>query len=372
MNRHWASPLAAIGLIASTSIGAAAGVVVTRTETVVSGQIAPQLRHPRQSTLMIEGNREKISLGGGREIIIDLDRSTMEIVDPERKNYLEMPFPPTGTMVEVVGGPSLHVAKVSKTGKSQTIAGYRCDDYDVAGKLPVGSFTMRDCISTEAPGASDFSGFENRLMAKLKESRPEIRTSLPEGLPLIEETTIQMNAHDPANFTQMPREMAERLKAQLANRPPLVTRTEVTKVEARKVEVAEFEIPRGYARSEQPTDRPTSNADAQSKSFSPANFPEVLKGDIALGMDVRPGGQVHIDRTIQFDGHRYEILLADNAIAPEGWGHGKEYSAQSCSVRGKIEPKADDGVSQFTIIATAINCKNVPSSSGKTSSQSAE
>lgn len=76
---------------------------------------------------------------------------------------------------------------------------------------------------------------------------------------------------------------------------------------------------------------------------------------------------MHINRTMDVGGHTYEIALTDKTIAPKGWGHGKEYPADSCTVRGKITP-ADPkySFSEFIITASVIMCKGVPSSSDKT------
>jgi len=256
MNRYFAALVAAMGLVASASITASAGVVLTRTESVVSGQLGPQQQQPRQSIVMIEGNKEKMSMSGGREIIIDLDKATMRIVDPTQKSYFEMPFPPQGMMGQAIGGPGLHVSDFSKTGKTRTVAGFQCDDYNGAGKLPMGSFTTVYCVSTKVPGASEFSAFQKNMMAKLKNSRPEMPASFPDGVPLAEDTTTQMNPINLSNLANLPPEMAEKLKAQLANRPPLVTKGEVTKVEEKKIAAAEFEIPAGYTKREAPMGHP--------------------------------------------------------------------------------------------------------------------
>jgi hypothetical protein len=253
MNRFLVAPVAAIGLIASASVTASAGVIVSRTESIVSGQIGPQ-QQPRQSTLTIQGNKQKMSVAGGRQIILDLDKSTMEVLDPTKKSYFELPFPPKGMFGQAIGGPGMHVAGFTKAGTSRTIAGYPCEDYKGTGQMPMGQFTTVYCVSTKAPGADEFSSFQKNMMAKLKDAQTaQIPSSYPDGIPMTEDTSTTISI---TNFGNLPPEMAAKLKAQFANRPPLITKAEVTKVEARKIEASEFEIPAGYTKSEPPTGRP--------------------------------------------------------------------------------------------------------------------
>jgi len=246
MKRHFAALTAAMGAMAVAVSTASAGVVVTRTEEVVSGQIGPK-QAARQSTLMIQGNKQKMVMTGGREVIVDLDKTTMQVVDPTKKIYFEMPFPPRGMMGQAMGGPALHVSDFSKSGKTRTIAGYPCDDYNGTGQLPMGKFNTTYCVSTKAPGAAEFSAFQKAMIAKLKTTEPGLPSSVPDGIPLAEDTSTTINF---ANLGNMSPEMAEKLKAQLANRPPVVTKAEVTKVEARKLDDSEFQVPADYTKRE--------------------------------------------------------------------------------------------------------------------------
>ena len=52
--------------------------------------------------MMIEGNKQKMIIEGGRAVIFDLDKGTMEIIDPAQKNYMDAPFPPHGMMAQAV------------------------------------------------------------------------------------------------------------------------------------------------------------------------------------------------------------------------------------------------------------------------------
>jgi hypothetical protein len=246
MKRYLAAPIATLGLVALAFTSASAGVVMTRTEQVVSGQIGPK-QEPHETTTMIEGNKEKMVLTGGRAVIVDLDKSTLDVIDPAKKTYFEMPFPPKGMMGQSIGGPALHVSNFAKSGKSRTVAGFPCDDYNGTGQLPMGHFNTVYCVSTKAPGAAEFSAFQKNMIAKLKSAQPALPSSVPSGIPLVEDTTTQMVF---TNLGNMPPGMAEKLQAQLANRPPVVTKAEVTKVEAKEIAADEFVVPADYTKRE--------------------------------------------------------------------------------------------------------------------------
>ena len=69
MNKYLAALVAAIGLVASAFTPASAGLVMTETETMVSGhpggQPGGQPPQPRERTMMIEGNKQKTIMEGG-------------------------------------------------------------------------------------------------------------------------------------------------------------------------------------------------------------------------------------------------------------------------------------------------------------------
>src|SRR5277367_2480054 len=179
MNKYLAALVAAIGLVASGFTTAGAGVVMTETETMVSGQPNGQPpQPPRQQTMMIQGNKQKTVIDGGRTIITDLDKGTTLVVNTLQKNYFERPFPPPGRMGAPAGG--MHSAQFTKTGKTQTVAGYKCEDYNGTGKFAMGDFTVASCISTAAPGSADFSSFQKTMTAKLKDT-PFAMPNMPDG-----------------------------------------------------------------------------------------------------------------------------------------------------------------------------------------------
>ncbi len=245
MNKYLAALVAAIGLVASGFLTASAGVVMTETETMVSGSPTGKAPEPRTQTMLIQGNKQKTVIDGGRTIITDLDKGTTVIINPAQKSYFERPFPPPGRMGAPAGG--MHTATFTATGKTRTVSGNKCENYNGTGKFAMGDFTVVSCISTTAPGAAEFTAFQKKMTDKLKDTQFAMPANLPDGIPLEQDTTTKMNI---MNMPNLPPAAAEQLKKQFANRPPIVSKIEVTKVEAKKIPASEFEVPAGYTKRE--------------------------------------------------------------------------------------------------------------------------
>jgi hypothetical protein len=246
MKKNLAALAAAIGLVASGFSTAFGGVVITETETMVSGAPNGQAQGPHERTTMIQGNRQKTVMEGGRTIITDLDKGTTLVIDPAKKTYIERPFPPPG-MARAAGGPGMHPSEYTKTGKSRTVAGYKCEDYNGAGKFAMGDYTVVSCVSSTAPGAAEFAKFQKAMISKLKDTQLAIPASTPDGIPLVQDTVAKVNI---ASMPNLPPQALEQLKKQFADRPPIVTKVELTKLETRDIPASEFQVPAGYTKRE--------------------------------------------------------------------------------------------------------------------------
>ena len=215
------------------------GIVITEVETSASGQTGAQ-SHTYHRTLMIEGNRQKMVTEGGRSVIIDLDQGTLETIDAASRSYTVMPYPIPGKMG---GGPVSSDFEFVKTGGSERIAGYGCEMYSGKRKLGRSEVSVTTCISSEAPGAAEFTTFQNHLRAKLAAvSSPMMLARLPDGIPLAQSTVTRM-----IGITDLTPQAAANLRKPDAGRA-LVIKTEVTSVRAVKIADSEFEIPSGYTR----------------------------------------------------------------------------------------------------------------------------
>ncbi len=240
-----AAALAAIAVLAASSV-TQAGVVLVQKESV-TGFGQPRTN---ERTLMIQGNKEKM-VSATHQVITDLDKGVMYIVYPDRKIYLEMPFPPSGPMAKAIGKPAFHGADFKKTGKTHTVAGYKCEEYTGAGKVQSGEFTVNECVSASVPGASEFLAFESHMTKALKGSAYDMSSGhkVPPGIPLSQKAATKVTNLSIPNLS--PKDAA-RIQQELKNRPPIISTVEVEKITVQNLPTSTFEVPQGYTKQQLP------------------------------------------------------------------------------------------------------------------------
>jgi hypothetical protein len=101
--------VAGLGVIATTVF---AGVVINEQETITRDNQPSS----RTRTIMIDGNRQKI-VTERSEMVTDLDKGVMILINPARKTYAQMPFPPKNAS----GAREMKSIDFKKTGASRTI-----------------------------------------------------------------------------------------------------------------------------------------------------------------------------------------------------------------------------------------------------------
>jgi hypothetical protein len=222
--------------IALAAAPALAGVVITQQQTMNS----ENGERKTNQTVMVQGNKQKV-VTATNEVILDLDKGTMYVVDTPQKNYLEIPFPPRG----VIASAMLRHTGLSfkKIGKSQKIAGYPCEEYTGSGKTMFGDYSVTECVAKGAPGAKEFYSFQKLMASKLKSSGAAPSGDIPDGIPMSSETVTRMNA---INFTGMSPEQQKRIQQAVAKRKPTTTSTVVTKIEEKKLADSDFAVPAGF------------------------------------------------------------------------------------------------------------------------------
>ena len=114
------------------------------------GQVTMQLTGESGTTIMETwikpGKARMVMSAGGREFVMiaDYEAATMLMVMPQQQMVMEMPIP-----AEVTSGES--TAKVTRTGRSDTVAGHRCEIIrvedkgeivEVCGATNMGRFVM--------------------------------------------------------------------------------------------------------------------------------------------------------------------------------------------------------------------------------------
>ena len=214
---------------------------VEMTQEIVTNSGANSMTDNR--TIMVQGNKQKVEMRG-QTIVLDLDEGKMLLIDPAAKTYTELPFPPKGpmaSMMQSVGGIDLDF---KKTGTSQTLSGYKCQDYSSTGKSMMGEFSAKGCFASDAPGAADYTAF-TKTMAQKFEAVGMAKTtgSQPDGVPMVLQTTTKITNF---NIPGMPSEQAERLKQMMANRPPTTSKSTTTSIKTADLPASTFEVPAGY------------------------------------------------------------------------------------------------------------------------------
>ena len=217
---------------------ARAGVVIDEQVTTVQGSQAA-VSHTRQ--LLLQGHKEKM-VSDRNTFVIDLDKGTMMLIDPNQKAYAEMPFPPHG--MSSAPGQQLDL-NFKKTGKSSKILDYGCDEYTGAGQTTMATVSTSGCFSTGAPGAAEFTEFTKAMGLKLN-SANAMAGKMPAGIPLTMDSTREVKPG--FSMPGMAPEQAAKLKEMIAKQGPQTTKTVVTKISTRDLPDDTFTAPAGYER----------------------------------------------------------------------------------------------------------------------------
>ena len=234
--------------LAMTALPAAAGVVITQKQHVASGANS----RDTEQTISVQGDKQKM-VTEKRTMIIDLGKGQMFVLDPKAKTYFQMEFPPKGAMATMMAASRDAAMNFKKAGTTRDIAGYKCTDYDGGGHVMQGDYTVKECFSTDAPGAEEFAAFEKQMTDKLKSaSGSSANGEVPGGVPLAMDASMKMGI-GMVNIPGMAPDQAAKIKEMMAKRPPIVTSQVVEKIESKKLAESDFAIPSDYTKKEMPT-----------------------------------------------------------------------------------------------------------------------
>jgi hypothetical protein len=237
-------------LVAATSIAlsamtATAGVVIEQDQTSNRGTNTVN----QHQTIMVQGNKERL-VTPNHVVITDLDKGKLYILQPAAKTYLAMDFPPQGAMAQMMARGGQNAMNFTKAGTSRTIANYKCADYKGEGKVMSGDYTITECFSTSAPGAREFSAFQQAMKDKFKGTpMAGMEGNMPDGVPLASDSTMKMNK---ISIPGLPPDQAKKIEEAMAKRPPVTTKTVVTKISAQKLTADNFEVPSDYKERQMP------------------------------------------------------------------------------------------------------------------------
>jgi Domain of unknown function (DUF4412) len=240
----------AAATIALSAMPAAAGIVIEQDQTSNRGTTTAT---PQHQTIMIQGNKERL-VTPSHIVITDLDKGKLYILQPAAKTYISMDFPPTGPMAKMMASRGQTALNFTKAGTSRTVADYKCEDYNGKGTVMSGDYTITECFSTHAPGAKEFTAFQNAMKEKFKGTpMAGMEGNQPDGIPLASDSSMKMNKF---NIPGLPPDQAKKIAAAMANRPPVTTKTMVTKISQQTIAADSFEVPADYKEREMPGKQP--------------------------------------------------------------------------------------------------------------------
>jgi Domain of unknown function (DUF4412) len=232
------SALAAAMIIGCWAVPASAGVVITQQQTLQHGSMS----HSSQQTVMVQGNKQKI-VDNQRIVIFDLDQLKQYMLLPSNKTYFVLPIKPRARPHMMPGGRGTAVGfDFKKTGKSRTVSGYKCDDYEATGQSMSGEYTTTQCVSKTAPGAAEFAAFQRTMLDKMKSAEPGLKVNPPDGIPIASDSSVSRGHR-----------RSEGSGAQgfgpshgATPRPPTVIHTVVTKIVTEDLPASTFAVPSDY------------------------------------------------------------------------------------------------------------------------------
>jgi hypothetical protein len=248
-----------LAMLAAPAIG---GVVITQQITKSGGYNANPNAAPTEETVMVQGGKQKV-IDKKFVMIIDADNSTMYVLNPESKIYYQQDFP-TGKVSTLAASASA-AKQMKKTGQTRTVAGYKCVEYTGSGHVMRGDFTMTECLSTEAPGAAEWAAYQKMFSEKTKGAQLDSGGEIPDGIPLESNSSLKLGT---ATIPGMSAEQTAQFHKMLANRPPNVMKTAVTKVVVEKLSPDTFEVPKDYTKRELPA-MPSMSAAAAAAAAHP-------------------------------------------------------------------------------------------------------
>jgi hypothetical protein len=221
-----------------SAVPASAGVVITQEQTLQRGD---KVSHSSQQTVMVQGNKQKI-IEAQRVVIIDLDQLKQFMLLPASKSYFELPIQPHSRMgrLTMPGRGATPSFDFKKTGKSRTVSGYKCNDYEASGQSMSGEYTTTQCFSKSAPGAAEYAAYQHALLDKMKTIEPAMNVKAPDGIPVASDSTITPERRRGTEARQ------ESGSNPGAAHPPKLIHTQVTKIEKQDLPASTFAVPPDY------------------------------------------------------------------------------------------------------------------------------
>jgi uncharacterized protein DUF4412 len=174
---------------------ASAGLVFADMTIVQKIQTSPMMGQPAknlQMTMYIKGQKARIELEAGNYQILDLKQNKMFIVDPSKKTVMVVNpnmMQQAGKMMTQMNGGKEPNTDIQKTGKSDTVNGFKCDEYSVNTSGGMLNMTSLQCISKDIDTA-EFEPFRQYAEGFIKVGGS--KTTELKGLPVRSQSKISM------------------------------------------------------------------------------------------------------------------------------------------------------------------------------------
>jgi hypothetical protein len=158
-------------MFAALSTSASADISIV--QKVVTGSVMGQPAKNMTLTQYYKGNKSRIDSGPDNYTIIDLDAGKMFIVDKSKKQVTVMTREMLNKTVQMgmamMGGTDF---SVNKTGKTETVNGFKCEEYTVTSK----ALNMISCVTQDidAKELDAFRAFSQDIIGKAMASLPGV------------------------------------------------------------------------------------------------------------------------------------------------------------------------------------------------------
>jgi Domain of unknown function (DUF4412) len=158
-------------MFAALSTSASADISIV--QKVVTGPVMGQPAKNMTLTQYYKGNKSRIDSGPDNYTIIDLDAGKMFIVDKSKKQVTVMTREMLNKTVQMgmamMGGTDF---SVNKTGKTETVNGFKCEEYTVTSK----ALNMTSCVTQDidAKELDAFRAFSQDIIGKAMSNLPGV------------------------------------------------------------------------------------------------------------------------------------------------------------------------------------------------------
>jgi len=248
--------ITAIVLVSLSESRVLAGVVIA--ETIISSDpIGGSQLQTR--TVYTQGDKRKVE-DRGIDVITDLDRDVLFVVDKNQKEYAEIPLRALAMPRPGYESPTLETIHFHGTKKMRVIAKLPCKEYRGVVANLLKHVVVTACVSDNIAGAGEVAAFERKMMSRLEGTAGQPAGLDPDRLVLEKESDGSVRIPDASG------NKSDRMA-------PIITITRVDSIQVQPLAAATFVPPKDFSKVE---------GQAGAKSQEPLYAPEKGIGVVLL------------------------------------------------------------------------------------------